>query len=285
MLRLAVASLGSGAAYALLGLCLVLLYRMTGTLNFAQAAIGAMATFATLTLVRAGMPMGPAVGIGICVGAALGASIGLLYAIWYRDKGVIVRSTVSIPLLIGLLAIAFRVFGDSPRTAPSLIGGRTARIAGVNVSYDTLLALVLVVVVAGGLGLLINRTRLGVRLRALAERPITAELLGVRVGWLTVSVWAVAGAISALAVILVAPGRSAAFAPLAFLILPALAAALIGGFERPGVTIAAGFAIAIIEGLGSRWETIAVYRSSLPFFLIALVLLWQQRSEVWDDAR
>jgi branched-chain amino acid transport system permease protein len=72
---------------------------------------------------------------------------------------------------------------------------------------------------------------------------------------------------------------------LAFLVLPALAAALIGGFQRPGVTIVAGFVIAMIEGLGSLWEPIAVYRSSLPFFLIALVLIWQQRSEVWEDAR
>lgn len=284
MLRLVLASLTSGAAYALLGLGLVLLFRMSGTLNFALGAIGAVATFTALTALGPQVHVLVFLVVAALVGVLLGVLVGAMYTRWFLDKGVIIRSTATIPLLVGLLALSFRVFGDSPRTVSSLLPGRL-QVAGVSISHDTVLAVGLVLVLYAVARLVLDRTRIGAQLRAVADNPITAELVGVRVGLLTIGVWAATSLLGTLAVIVVAPTRPASITPLAMLILPALAAALVGGFEHLGPTVAAGFVVAILEGLGSGLSVLAPYRELVPFLFIVLILLYRQRGEVWDDAR
>lgn len=122
-------------------------------------------------------------------------------------------------------------------------------------------------------------------LRALAERPTAAELLGVPSRQLTIGVWAFAGAISALAIILIAPTRTPNFAVLSLFILPALGAALIGRFHSFSIAIIGGLGIGIFESLAAQIGALSPYRSGLSFVVILLVLLWLQRGEVWDAQR
>lgn len=88
-----------------------------------------------------------------------------------------------------------------------------------------------------------------------------------------------------LAPILVAPTRQADFPSLSLLVVPGLAAALLGAFRSFGLTVAAGFGIGILQGVAVRWENVGTYRSTFPFLIILIVLLWSQRGEVWDEAR
>lgn len=285
MIRSLAASLSSGAAYALFGVCIVLVYRMAGTLNFAITAIGALSAFAMLALVEAGTAAAPAAAGAVAMGAAIGAAMGAVFASWFRDSDRLTRSTVTIAVLLGLLAAGFRVFGDKPRAARPFYPGRFEELAGVRVTYDTMMAVVLALVVAAAAGLVLHRTRVGIRLRAMAEDPVTAEVDGVPVGGLTVAVWGASGAVAALGAILVGPSRPAAFAPLVFLLLPGLAAALAGRFSRVWPTLGTGFLIAFLEAYTGRFASISRYRGTIPFLFILLLLLWQRRAEVWDDAR
>ena len=285
MIRSLAASLSSGAAYALFGVCIVLVYRMAGTLNFAITAIGALSAFAMLALVEAGTAAAPAAAGAVAMGAAIGAAMGAVFASWFRDSDRLTRSTVTIAVLLGLLAAGFRVFGDKPRAARPFYPGRFEELAGVRVTYDTMMAVVLALVVAAAAGLVLHRTRVGIRLRAMAEDPVTAEVDGVPVGGLTVAVWGASGAVAALGAILVGPSRPAAFAPLVFLLLPGLAAALAGRFSRVWPTLGTGFLIAFLEAYTGRFTSISRYRGTIPFLFILLLLLWQRRAEVWDDAR
>ena len=128
-------------------------------------------------------------------------------------------------------------------------------------------------------------THIGIRLQALSERPMTVQLLRVNSRALSIGAWAGTGMISTLALLLVAPARNQTFESMSFLVIPALAAALLGGFSNIWVAAGGGLAIGAIEGAAARIDGLANYRGALPFLLIAIALIWMRRRKVWDDAR
>ncbi len=285
MLQASVAGLLAGGAYAIVGVCIVLLYRMTGVLNIAQAAVGAFGTMVLLELLKAGAGFGVALLAGVLAAAALAGVLGALVARFYSDSSAEVRTVLSAAVLVGLLAVGFRLFGNDPRTVPSLLPGAGLTVAGVVISSNALVLLVLAVGLALAVGLLLTRTRLGIQLRAVSSRPVTAEMLGVRVGWLSVGVWATVGAITAIAVTGIAPTRPSNFLSLSLLVMPAMAAALLGGLRSLGGTVAGGLLIGVVEGAATAMSQVSQYRQVLPFVVILGCLLWSQRGEVWDAAR
>jgi branched-chain amino acid transport system permease protein len=206
-------------------------------------------------------------------------------ALWFADARIETRSTVAIAMLIGLMMVGFRVFGNNPRNVPELFPGRGLSISGVNVTPDAIAIVVLTIAVAIGLNFYLHRTSIGLRLRALSERPLTAELLGVPARWLAIGVWAVAGALTAFGTEMVAPTRANDFSDLALLIIPAFAAASIGLFRSFYLAVVGGIAIGVIEGITTHYSGIAPYQSIVPLIVVALVLIWSQRGEVWDVAR
>ncbi|TMR98416.1 branched-chain amino acid ABC transporter permease [Nonomuraea basaltis] len=285
MLQASVAGLLAGGAYAMVGVCVVLLFQMTGVLNVAQAAIGAFGTMVMLQLLERGWGFGVALPAGVLTAAALAALLGWAIARFYADSSAQVRTIVTVAVLVGLLAIGFRLFGNDPRTVPSLVPGAGFRLADVVVSGNALIALVLAAAIAVGAGLLLNRSRLGVRLRAISERPVTAEMLGVPVTALAVGVWAVMGAVTAVAVTAVAPTRPSNFLSLSLLVMPAMAAALLGGLRNLAGAALGGVLIGVIEGAGTSVRQLSEYRQVLPFLVVVVALVWLQRREVWDATR
>ena len=279
------AGLLAGGAYAMVGVCVVLLYQMTGVLNVAQAAVGAFGTMVMLQLLEQGWGFAVALPTGVLTAAALAALLGWAIARFYADSTAQVRTIVTVAVLVGLLAIGFRLFGNDPRTVPSLVPGAGFRLFDVVVSGNALIALVLAAAIAVGAGLLLNRSRLGVRLRAISERPVTAEMLGVSVTALAVGVWAVMGAVTAVAVTAVAPTRPSNFLSLSLLVMPAMAAALLGGLRHLGGAAVGGVLIGVIEGAGTSLRQFSEYRQVLPFLVVVAALLWLQRREVWDATR
>jgi len=131
----------------------------------------------------------------------------------------------------------------------------------------------------------LSRTSAGVQLRALSERPTTAELLGIPAKRLSVAVWAVTGVVSTLVISIVAPSQSNDATSLAMLVVPAAAAALLGGFRRLDFAVAGGLGLGLIQGAAAQVDGLSVVRYFLPFAVIVALLLWSQRKEVWDAAR
>lgn len=285
MIQSAIAGLVSGGAYAALGVCVVVMQRMVGVLNFAQAAIGAFGAFVVFVLYGDGIAYAPAALAGTAAAAGIAALLGLAMSTWFSEAGPRVRSTVAVAMLITLLASGFRAFGDSPRTVPEVLPGVTFTVAGVVITAASVAAIAGSAGIALALWLFLSRARTGVRLRALSERPTSAELLGIPARRLTVGVWAATGAVSSLAILVIAPSRGGDFLSLSMLIVPALAAALIGLFRSLGATVAGGIGIGLLEGLATQFSSIGPYRHALPLLVILAILLWSQRSQVWDAAR
>jgi branched-chain amino acid transport system permease protein len=158
-------------------------------------------------------------------------------------------------------------------------------VAGVRVSVATLIATVAALAIAAGLTLLLRHTQVGLQLRAMSERPVTAQLLGINTQRLAVIVWASTGVLSALAMLLIAPTRNPTFESMSFLIVPALAAALVGSFSHVWIATVAALLIGVVEGAASRIDWLSDYRGALPAVIILFALIWLRRREVWDAVR
>ncbi len=285
MIQAAIAGLISGGAYALLGVCVVLLYRMVGVLNLAQAAIGVMGAYLMMVCTGAGWNIWLSVLLGVLLSGLVGGLLGAIMSRLFAEAPVQTRSSVTIAMLIALLTVGLRIFGTNPRNAPDLFGNAGFTVLGVGVPVTAIVIILLAVALAFGIDAFLQRTRIGTQLRALSERPTAAELLGVPAPQLTVGVWVVAGMISGLAVMMISPTRSPEFTVLSLLVLPAMAAALVGLFKSFSITILGGLAIGLIEGMASSIGPVAPFRQVIWFVVMLAALLWAQRKEVWDAAR
>lgn len=280
----AIAGLATGGAYALMGLSILLTYRLVAVVNFAQAAVGAFGAFAMVVLHEGGLPLVLAVPAGLAVAALVHMGLGVVMVRWFAEAGEGVKAAVTIAVYTGLVALGLRLFGaQHPRRFPSPFDSPALTVGGVVVTWTAVITMLLAVLFAVGPALLLRRTRVGLLLRAMSERPTTAELLGVRVPRLSMLVWGAAGAASALAIMIVAPQLASDFSSQALLITPALAAALIGGFTSFAWTFAGGVALGVLQGMASTVTQLQQYRGVLPFLVILVVLVWTRRRDRWDE--
>ena len=282
----AVAGLTAGGAYALLGVCAIFTYRLVAVVNFTGAAIGAAGTFALIAMMELGFPMWPSVLVGLLAGTLLGIAIGFVMTKWFSEASASTKAAVTVALLVGMVSIGLRLTGGQhPHRFPDLFPGSAFRLAGVELTITAIMTIGLAVAFTILANSFLNRTRTGLHLRALSERPMVAELIGVRVRFLSILVWAVTGAFTTFALMIIAPQRSPDFMSLSLLVVPALAAALIGLFRSFWFTLIGGILLGVVEGMTSAIEGVSQYRGAIPFLVVLAVLLWSQREARWDEAR
>ena len=306
--------LGGGAVIASLALGLVVAYRASGVVNFAHAALGMYVAFAYFELRRTGdlvLPIlglpdhvslfpvhtDPATGLAthvpteataLAICLALGAGAGLIvYGLVFRPlrhAPALARVVASLGLLLYLLALAGIRFGGSGaatgRTTEHVLPSRAVEVLGTTIPQDRFWLLALTVGATAGLWALYRATRFGLSTRAAAENEKGAVLLGVSPDWVGSVNWMIAGALAGAAVICVSGAGIVRLSPgeVAFLIVPALAAALVGGFESFVVVAAAGIAIglgqSVLVKLQSDWTWLpdVGLQQGLPFVVILVTM-------------
>jgi branched-chain amino acid transport system permease protein len=278
------AGLVSGGVYALLGVCLVVMFQILGVLSFAQAAIGGLGACVSLLLATAGWPTIPAVIGGILAGMVLGLGIGWLMARFFTDASVETRSTVTIGLLVAFMAIGNRILDGRPYSFPDLFEGARVRVGGIGLPLASIVETVVAILLAVAIGLFLTRTNAGAQLRAMSQRPTTAQLLGIRTNMLTMAVWAVTAGIATLAIVFVLPTSTTSFPTLVFTILGALAAALLGLLRRLVFAAVGGLLIGVVQSLVIP-TAFGNYVDAIPFVIIIVIMLYWRRKDVWSEAR
>ncbi|MEZ3159337.1 branched-chain amino acid ABC transporter permease [Microbacterium sp. BWT-B31] len=286
MIEGALSGLAAGGLYAVLGVCLALMARLVRVVNFAQAATGMFGAFCAVWLVtQAGLPIWLAALIGILVAGLLSAAIGWIAATWLSEASVTTRSAMTVGPLLLLVALSFILFGNKPQPFTPIIAGPAFSFGGVVISQVALWTVGMSLLVAVGAYLVLTKTMIGTQMRALSERPTTAELLGIRSRPLSISVWFATGVVSAIVIVIVAPSQSNDATSLSMLIVPAAAAALLGGFRRLDLAVVGGLVLGMLSGLVAQIQEVVYVRNFIPFLFIVVLLLWTQRKEVWDAAR
>jgi branched-chain amino acid transport system permease protein len=274
-LQQVISGLASGAIYASLAVALVLIYRSTDILNFAQGEMAMFSTYIVWQLLQNGAPYWLAVGITLVASFLAGIAIERVIIRPVEGKPELIVVIVTIGLFILINALAGYIWSFQVRGVPSPWVARNIALGGVRVSVSTLGILAAVALVVGLLFVLFAKTRLGLVLRAAAENPEASRLVGIRVGWMLALGWGLAAAVGALSGILVAPILFLDPNMMLSVLIFAFAAATLGGFESPGGAVLGGLIVGVTENLAATYVDAigADLKIIVPMLLIVAVLL------------
>ena len=255
--------LSNGAIYAAVALSLVLIWRSTRILNFAQAGMLMVTTFIAWALIDHGAGYWLAFFAALLAGLALGAVIERVLIRRVEGAPPLNAIVVTLGLLVLLEALAGMIWGGNPKSFPPAFSIAGYKIGGRAVLFSPfdLFTVLVVGALMLALVLLFRRTALGLQMRAAAFAPEVARLLGVRVGRMFTSGWALASLAGSLAGLLVAPSVFVAPSNFDAVLVFGFTAAVLGGLDSPpgalvgGVVL--GLALSYISGyLGASTVTL-----------------------------
>jgi branched-chain amino acid transport system permease protein len=269
--------IGNGVVYGSVALALVLIFRTTGVLNFAQGEMALFSTYISWKLTTTGMPVVAAIAISMAIAFIAGALIErTLIRPMAEARSPLNVVIVTLGLFLGLNSVAQLVFGTDPQRMPSPFpSGSVSLIGDARIQKDTIGLIVVLLAECLALWLLLNRTTLGLKLRAVAANRDSARLHGIRAGSMLMLGWAMSAALGAVAGSLVAAERTAFDSSLMQTILVyALAAAALGGFDSIWGAIVAGLVVGVADGLTIQYvDALDGIEVVLPLALILVVLV------------
>ncbi|HET9730056.1 MAG TPA: branched-chain amino acid ABC transporter permease, partial [Acidimicrobiia bacterium] len=246
-LRFVLLGAATGSLTALVALGIVLVYRTSGVLNFSAGALGGIAAYICYNLRDGGMPTTAAVTIGLLTGIGLGL---LTYAVMavLRDASRLARLIATLGLLSTFQAFMVLRWGIELRQPRSLLPSKNVTLFGdLIIGRDRLMLIGVALVLAVVLRVIYSGTLFGLATSAVAENRRVAASAGWSPDLIEMSNFAIAGGLSALAAILLAPIITLNAAVLSLAVLPALAAALVGRFSSFGITVLAALGIGIVQ--------------------------------------
>lgn len=270
-----------GSAYAIAASGLVLTYSTTRVFNLAHGATSMVMAFLYWQLhVDAGLPTWLSVALVVLVAAPL---LGLVLERTMRGLGeapVSVMLVVTIALFMAFLGLATQVWPNTVvRSVEFFFGYRSVTILGARIGYHYLLTIVLAGAVAAALYVLLNRTKIGIAMRACVDNPELLEVFGVEARRVSQLSWMLGSMLAALAGVLLAAYTGLDYYSLTFIVIAAFAAAMLGQLKSLPLT----YLGAILLGLGSAYidSYLAVspyvqvgLQTSLPTFLLFAVLVF-----------
>lgn len=264
-----------GAIYAAVALALVLIWRSTRVLNFAQGAMAIASAYLALTVSEVTGSYWLGLAAALVGGLLVGAIVERAAFRGIENAPPLNSVVIGVGLLVFIEATAGMVYGSANRHFPAALDTANYRWGDVALfSPQDVFTVGSVLCVVVGLALLFGRTGLGLRMRAAAFEPEVARLLGVRVGRLLTLGWALAGLVGALAGMLVIPTGLGLYpqAMDAVLVL-GFTAAVVGGLDSPQGAVLGGLltglAISFASGyLGSDITSLAVFALLLAVLLV-----------------
>lgn len=285
-----VIGLAFGGVYALSGVGLVVLYRATGVLNLAFGAIGAAgALIAYYLLNHTACPEWLAFSICVAFGGVVNLAYGMVFgpAFARRDPLVKMMGTLGLALiLLGLMAWRAPAGGAFARFLPLPSSQHRYDVFGTSVSLTQLIALGLGFAITAAVSIFLRVTKLGTAMRALANDREATAVLGVPVRRVEAAAWFGSGlACGAAGLLLPDLLTSLDYSALTFLVISALAAALIGRLRSLWATMFGGLAVGVAQAVLSPYASVSAYRSAAPFVLAIVALLYLSRRRVVTVSR
>ena len=287
----------TGAAYAIASSGLVITYATSNVFNMAHGAVGMVMAFLYWELhANRGLNAALALVLVVCVAAPLfGALLERTMMRRLTNAGVTVMLTVTVALFVLLLGAAQFIWPPAARSVQPFFAGTGVTLFGVVVTGHQLLTFFLALVVAGGLYLLLNRTRTGIAMRALVDNRELLALHGARPGLLGSLSWAIGSALAALAGILLASELGLDYVPLTLLVINAYAAAMVGKLVSLPRTFVGAMILGLLQAyflLGLRYvpsdidgalsSVLTGLRAAIPtlFLFVTMLLLPQEKLRV-----
>ena len=271
-LQQVVSGLASGGIYGSLALALVLIYRATGIVNFAQGEMATFSTFVCWALVQHhGFPYWGAFFATLAISFLGGVGLQRVVIRPVERRPALTIVTVTIGLFLLINATVRWIWGTQPKTLPSPFPTRAVHVGGVAMSILDLGVIAVTIGTVLVLWAFFQFTKVGLAMRAGANAPEPARLVGIRTSWMLALAWGLAAVLGALSGLLTAPEQGSFDQNLMQAILIyAFAAAVLGGLDSAAGAVVGGFALGVGLNLLTTYVGFVTPEIRLPVALAAL---------------
>jgi len=265
----------TGSLYGALAVAVVLIYRATGIVNFAQGELAMFSTFIAWGLMQAGLPLGLALLATLALSFVGGMLIERVIIRPVEGGEVLTLVIVTLGLYILVNSLAGWIWGFGNRAFPSLFGDGSFDVAGAAVPYESLGIVVVLIALVAILFAVFQHTKVGLAMRAVAMNPESSRLHGISVGRTLMIGWGVASLVGALAGVLIAPRLFLDVNFMGAVLIYSFAAATLGGFDSPLGALIGGWIVGIAEGLAGTYVDFigSDLKILVPLTVILVVLL------------
>jgi branched-chain amino acid transport system permease protein len=269
-----VAGLAQGAIFGSLALALVLIYRATEVINFAQGELAMATTYIAYQLTLWGLSYWAAFFVTLVIAFLLGVALQVVLIRPVQHKSVIAVVIVTVGLFILIDGLVTWNWGADLRFMPAPFGNNVYHAGGVAFSRQDIGVLLVSILSVLILWLLFQFTKLGLAMRAAALRPAAASLVGVRVNWMLALGWGLAAVLGAVAGLMTEPTTFLQPTMMQAILLYSFAAAVLGGLESPAGSVIGGLLLGVFLNLTGQYVGFATSELRLPIaFAVLLVVL------------
>jgi branched-chain amino acid transport system permease protein len=273
LLQQTFSGLADGAIYASLALALVMIYRATDLVNFAQGEMAMFSTYIAWTLVNAGVPFWGAFLITLAASFVGGLAIERIIIRPVENAPVLAAVVVTIGLLLIINSLAGWIYSYTLQEFPSPFPDRP--VLGALMTTRDLGVIAVTLVMLALLFAFFRFTATGLAMRAAAQNPQSARLCGIHVNRMLAIGWGLAAAIGATAGIMVAPILFLDPNMMGGVLLYAFTGALLGGITSPVGAVVGGLIVGVTENLVGTYLIPSQLKLTVALMLIILVLVFK----------
>jgi branched-chain amino acid transport system permease protein len=280
-----------GSIYALVALGYTMVYGILGLINFAHGEVVMVGALVAVAAMKALLPIGlplPLVFLLALLLAALacmviGFAIERIAYRPLRNAPRLAPLITAIGVSIVLQQAAMMIWGRQYHSVPAILPAESHEVFGAQITELQIIIMIVAAVTMGGLMLLVNRTRLGRAMRATAENPSIAGLMGVDANRIISFTFVIGSALAALAGVLVSSNYGIAHHGMGFTLgIKAFSAAVLGGIGNLGGAMVGGVLLGLIEALGAGYIGDVTggifgsdYQDVFAFFVLIAVLVFR----------
>jgi branched-chain amino acid transport system permease protein len=276
-LQLVVVGISTGSVFAIVGMSLVLIFKATGIVNFAQGVFAVLGGLLTYGLGRH-MPLALAAVLAAVITAFI-ATIVAVVAVGVRGRTTPLASLIiTVGIALFAEAVLLATFGEVPRSY-SAVSDHAWDVAGVLVQPQYVVLTVVAFAAAAGLTVFLRRTIVGQALVASADSPRAAELIGLNLRSVAVIAFALSGALTAVAGLLLAPTVPVTYNSDLSITINGFAAAVFGGFTSIRLALLGGYALGVVEQLVVGYVD-PQYNLIIALVVMLVLIGWRSRGEL-----
>jgi branched-chain amino acid transport system permease protein len=264
--------LALGGIYAIMALALVMIYQATQLLNFAQGEMAMFSTYFAWYLMQSGQPYWVAFIVTVVASLLGGMAIERVVVRPFAKAPILASVIVFIGLDFIFYSLAGWLYGYSIQDFDTPFNGRPW-FGNVYMSAHESGSVLVTFVVLALVYAFFRFTPLGLAMRAAAQNPVSARLVGIRVGWMLALGWGLAAAIGSVAGMMAAPIVYLDPSMMGGVLLYAFAGAVLGGIDNPWGAVAGGFAVGVMENIVGAYLVGAEVKLSVALVVIVGVLV------------
>jgi len=261
----------SGSIYALTALGFTLIFNATQIINFAQGQLVMLGGMSAVALYGAGLPLWACFVVAVAVVTGVTVGFEQIAIRPLLKKGVLAQIIATVGASFVFATVAMLIWGRDAVALPPFSGDDPISVGGATIIPQTLWVVGLTVVIVIALQIFYRRTLFGKAVRACAINPTSARMQGISYSRVVMFSFALSGAISAAAGVMITPISFMSYSSGALLGLKGFAAATLGGLGSPVGAVAGGFILGIVEALGVGVVS-AGYKDAISFVILLLVL-------------